>query len=43
MQPARIEACAAIPRLPSGKYDLEALRAGVVQGTASTAGVPAAR
>ena len=26
MQPARIEACPAIPRLPSGKYDVEALR-----------------
>lgn len=28
MQPARIEPCALIPRLPSGKYDLDALRAG---------------
>ena len=28
MQPARIEECAVIPRLPSGKYDLDALRGG---------------
>ncbi len=34
MQPARIEACSILPRLPSGKYDLEALRNGAV-------GVPA--
>jgi amino acid adenylation domain-containing protein len=26
MQPARIEACSILPRLPSGKYDLEALK-----------------
>ena len=30
MQPARIEACPILPRLPSGKYDLEALRSGTV-------------
>lgn len=26
MQPARIEVCPALPRLPSGKYDLDAMR-----------------
>jgi acyl-CoA synthetase (AMP-forming)/AMP-acid ligase II len=34
MQPARIEVCALLPRLPSGKYDLEALRNGASAATA---------
>ena len=29
MQPARIEVCPSLPRLPSGKYDLDAMRKGV--------------
>ena len=39
MQPARIEACPILPRLPSGKYDLEALRSGT-GGVSAPAGDP---
>ena len=32
MQPARIEVCESLPRLPSGKYDLNSLRARLPEG-----------
>jgi len=42
MQPARIEGGALLPRLPSGKYDLEALRSGAWGVSAPAAAMPPA-
>jgi acyl-coenzyme A synthetase/AMP-(fatty) acid ligase len=39
MQPARIEVCASLPRLPSGKYDFDALRSGLVVAAAPSVDV----
>lgn len=40
MQPARIEGGTILPRLPSGKYDLDALRSGAWSAAAPTAALP---